>query len=268
MTTDEVIRILIFVVAAFLPPVLYMIGIRNTERYGKEPWFPLIKTFIWGAVIAVFIAIILSVILIVIYQTGLESIPSISFLGDNPTFELIILSVVIAPFTEEFAKGLGVYSVRDQISEEEDGLVYGAVCGLGFSATENLLYGFVAYVVGGWSSFFALIIIRSIASTLLHASASSMMGYGVAKSLMWKEKASALPYYLAAVGMHASYNLLASMGIIYETTYGTDAPYTFSIHLFSLLIVIFFALVAAGLMRRKIRSLESGRIGAYQQLKT
>jgi RsiW-degrading membrane proteinase PrsW (M82 family) len=267
MSTDDIIRIIVFVVAAFVPPLLYLIGIRNTERYGKEPWKHLIKAFLWGAIIAVIIAVILGLLLVLIYQYGLDSIPSITYLGENATFELIILSVVIAPFTEEFAKGIGVYTVRDEITEEEDGLVYGAACGLGFSATENLLYGALAFVIGGWAGFFTLIIVRSIASTLLHASATSIMGYGIGKSLIWEDRSSVFPYYMAAVGMHASFNLLASIGVIYESRYGASDPNAFYVHLLSLMVVIIFALVALGLIRTKIRSLEASKHHRYNRMR-
>lgn len=256
MTIDEAIRILVFVIAAFLPPLLYLVWIRNTERYGKEPWGAMLKTFAWGAIAAVFIAIILSLILINIYQQGMGRI-YVSY-GVRPTLDLLILSVVIAPFTEEFAKGIGVYTVRNEITEEEDGLIYGASCGLGFAATENLLYGVIAYLDGGWISFFTLIVLRSIASALLHASASALMGYGIAKSLTMWEKASIIPYYLGAVGMHAAFNLLASLGVIYEANNPGD-PYAIYIHLFSLLVVIIFAVVAIGVIRSKIRSYDRSK---------
>jgi RsiW-degrading membrane proteinase PrsW (M82 family) len=262
MTIDEALRILVFVIAAFLPPLLYLVWIRNTERYGKEPWGAMLKTFAWGAVIAVFIAIFLSLVLIYIYQQGIGRI-YVSY-GQNPTLDLLILSVVIAPFTEEFAKGIGVYTTRGDITEEEDGLVYGAACGLGFAATENLLYGVIAYVQGGWISFFTLIVLRSIASALLHASASAVMGFGIAKSLTIWEKASVLPYYLGAVGMHAAFNLLASMGVIFETNNPGD-PNAIYIHLFSLLIVIFFAVIAIGVIRQKIRSYDRSKTYPYNR---
>jgi len=261
MSTDDIIKIIIFVVAAFLPPLLYLIWIRNTERYGKEPWGTMLKTFFWGAIIAVFIAIFLSLILLYIYQIGLSRI-YVSY-GQNPTLDLLFLAVIIAPFSEEFAKGLGVYTARNDITEEEDGLVYGAACGLGFAATENLMYGVIAFSQASWVGFFTLIIIRSIASALLHASATSMMGYGVGKTILWREKFNVLPYYLTAVGMHASFNFLASIGAIYESTYGPTDPYTYYAHIFSLLIVVFFAIVAIGLIRKKIKGFDKGKTYPY-----
>jgi RsiW-degrading membrane proteinase PrsW (M82 family) len=260
MTVDEIIRIIVFVLAAFLPPLLYLIWIRNTEKYGKEPWGAMLRTFIWGAVLGVIIAIFLSVILIYIYQMGMSRI-YVSY-GENPTLNLLILAVVIAPFTEEFAKGIGVYTARNEITEEEDGLVYGAACGLGFAATENLMYGLVAYLVGGWISFFTLIVLRSIASALLHASATAVTGYGIGKSLTIWEKASILPYYLGAVGMHASFNLLASLGVIYEAN-NPGNPLGIYVHLFSLMIVIFFAIAAIGIIRNKIMSYDRGKAYPY-----
>ena len=53
----------------------------------------------------------------------------------------LLLSVIIAPIIEELSKALGLRLIKNQIFELEDGLIYGAVAGFGFAATENLIYG-------------------------------------------------------------------------------------------------------------------------------
>jgi len=50
-------------VIAFLPPVVYMIIIRNVEQHQREPWTPVLLCFLWGATIAVVAALILEPIL-------------------------------------------------------------------------------------------------------------------------------------------------------------------------------------------------------------
>jgi len=107
-----IIAILIFF--SFLPPIAYMVWIRNTERYGREPWSQVVKTFIWGAVFAVIIAIILSFVLVYLFQKSAERV-YIS-VGENPTLELIVLAMVIAPLAEELANGIGVYTASRTIN--------------------------------------------------------------------------------------------------------------------------------------------------------
>ena len=118
---------------AFLPPIIYSVWIRNTEKYNRERWRSIFLCFLWGATISVVAAIILEYIL------NFSLTPSIS---DKDYLNLIAI-VIIAPFVEEFSKPLAlrIKLIRREISEPEDGLIYGAVAGLGFSATENLLYG-------------------------------------------------------------------------------------------------------------------------------
>jgi len=98
-----------------------------------------------------------------------------------------------------------------------------------------------------------LIGIRSISSALLHASATSTMGYGIGKSIVWGGGHHVLPYYLLAVIMHASFNFLASLGVLYQERYGEAAA------LFGFLAALLFAFAAIGLVRRKIVEAESYR---------
>src|SRR5438093_699699 len=58
--------LLILFIAAFALPLVYLVWIRNSPRYGREPWPTVLKTFAWGAVFSVIIAIILSVVFILV----------------------------------------------------------------------------------------------------------------------------------------------------------------------------------------------------------
>ncbi|MFQ6060544.1 MAG: PrsW family intramembrane metalloprotease [Thermoplasmata archaeon] len=206
--------ILILVLSSFLPPVVYMAWLRNSERFSKEPWGQVFKVFIFGAVFGVIIALILS--FAVLYLIG-GFVDRIYLFGwDKDIVQTLLIVVIIAPFVEEFAKGVGVYTAHFEITEPEDGLVYGASCGLGFAATENLLYGFLAYTQGGLAVSLVLIGIRSISSALLHASATSILGYGIGRSIVSGGRHRVFPYYLLAVFMHAVFNYTASLQDMFE----------------------------------------------------
>ena len=217
---DSPYFLLVLLVSSFAMPLFFMAWIRNTARYGREPWLTVLKAFAWGAVFSVIIALVFSLVLIVtLGQIG----PLNDFLAKRFTDPLTIIgAVIVAPFVEEAAKGIGVRAGRPQIQALLDGLVYGAAAGLGFSATENLFYGIDALLNpnGGASASLIVIAVRSFSSSFLHASATAVVGYGLAKSWLTGRAGAFFPYYLVAVVMHATFNLLASLGQSYATQYG------------------------------------------------
>ena len=232
---------------AFLPPIVYAAWIRNTERYGREPWWSIASSFIWGAIAGVVIGLILSLVL----QFLLEQVqPLYAVLARRFSDPATLLAaLVVAPFAEEAAKAFGVWRVRGIIREPEDGFVYGATVGLGFSATENLLYGLVAYLAVPEAPLLAAMTqigIRSVSSSLVHASATSLSGYGIARRHLWGKRFSVIPWYLAAVVIHSAFNGLASFGVAFSDQYG-DAG-----QLFAIAGAVVFALIAISVVRGRI----------------
>ena len=219
---------------AFLPPIIYAIWIRNTEKYNREKWKPIIVCFLWGATIAIVASIILELIL------GISL--AISF--DDGNILGLVTAIIIAPFAEELTKPLALRTktVKKELDELEDGLIYGAVAGLGFSATENLLYGW-CFLSEGLFVFLVLIIIRSFGGCLLHASATALTGYGYGKTIIrGKSILQVLPFFILAIFVHAFYNFLVSLDIV-----------GLVISLFAALI---FVAISIRLVRNKIKSLD------------
>lgn len=227
-------EILLLIVTAFLPPLIYAIWIRNTEKINRERWIPIFLCFIWGATIAVVAALILEVLM---------DIP-LFMAGFDPVSIVFIMSVIIAPFCEELSKPLAIRmkSIRKEINELEDGLIYGAVAGLGFSATENLLYGWT-FLSEGLLFFFVLMLIRSVGACLLHASATSWTGYGYSRSILGRTGfGSILPYFALAFGLHALYNFVLTFETIGVVV--------------GLILAVFVSLVSIIIVRRKIQILD------------
>ena len=202
-------EIILLFICAFFPPIIYSIWIRNTEKHNREKWKSIIVCFIWGATIAIIASLILEFILeiplnITIYN---GNIPSLS------------TAIIIAPFAEELTKPIALSTkiVKKELSEFEDGLIYGAVAGLGFSATENLFYGY-SFLSEGLIVFLFLISIRSLGGCLLHASATALTGYGYGKTIIRRKSIiRVFPFFIFAVFLHSIYNFLVSfrfMGII------------------------------------------------------
>jgi RsiW-degrading membrane proteinase PrsW (M82 family) len=191
---------------AFLPPIIYSIWIRNAEKVAREKWWPIFICFFWGATIAIIASLILE---------GLLHIPISLTFSDTSIIGLTI-AILIAPVVEEFTKPLALRlkTVKHELDELEDGLIYGAVAGLGFSATENLFYG-VGFLTEGIVFFIIMMSIRSFGACLLHAAATAFTGYGYGKMIIKKTYfARVIPYFLIAIGMHALYNFLVSFSLI------------------------------------------------------
>ena len=225
----------ILFVMAFLPPIIYVIWIRNTEKFKREKWKPIFVCFLWGATISVVAAIVLELIL----QFSL--VPSI----DDPNVLGLVSVIIIAPFVEELTKPLSLRlkTVKREIDELEDGLIYGAVAGLGFSATENLLYG-RSFLTEGLVLFFILMTIRSIGGCLLHASATAWTGYGYGKTLMKHTSLiRVIPYFLLAIIVHALYNSILSFDIV-----GLYA---------SIIVALTFTIFSIQIVRKKIITLDN-----------
>ena len=208
--------LIILWLAAFLPALVYLSWIRSTERYAKEAWSPLIWAFLYGAFFATLVAAILELILVALGTAVSKDItgPDFIFLNGNSTLGGLFLVLVIAPFVEEALKASGVARNRRNVKSIADGPVFGASVGLGFGFFETFLYGLSLFLVSGLAAAIGLVLIRSLSSVLLHGSSTGMFGYGYARSKFGVPGPGSGSYYLLAVAMHASFNLLASGAVL------------------------------------------------------
>ena len=195
-------------ILSFGPAYFYLKSIRDAEKIDKEPWGALRLAFIWGAVSGVFYAMILN---------GLGGSLVYVFTGNSEEITFVVSAVVIAPIVEEFVKPIVMFrnsSVRKEIDEIEDGIVYGAACGLGFGATENILYGLSEGAVkSGFLGIIFVLVLRTLSSILLHLTATSFTGYGISKYLVGDESfVVVIKYYILAVLIHAAWNAAAVTG--------------------------------------------------------
>lgn len=124
------------------------------------------------------------------------------------------LAVVIAPLTEEFAKGLFVVLVvwlrRAQLHGVVDGIVYAGLAGIGFAFTEDIAYYTGALTDGGPTELAGLVIVRGVFSPFAHPlfTAAIGIGIGVAVTARSREARILAPLlgYLVAVLLHATWN--------------------------------------------------------------
>jgi RsiW-degrading membrane proteinase PrsW (M82 family) len=151
-----------------IPTYLYARFVRSVDRFEKEPAKYLIAAFVWGAIPAVFLALILQLLL---------AVPTIAVTGELGGSA--IAAVVYAPITEEIVKGLAVAFIylwrRREFDGWVDGIVYGSTVGFGFAYVENIVYLAGVETFGDWLSLF---ILRVIIFGFMHGFYTSLTGIG------------------------------------------------------------------------------------------
>lgn len=246
MSDVNVITISILIIVAFLPALLFLAWIRASGKRKKEPWRFLILAFLFGSVVAVIISIFLE--FFALYLLSSPFVREYNIFAQDPSTLTFLMAIVVAPIVEEAAKLLGVSkNLIRGLRSPRSGLVLGAAAGLGFAATENMLYEVGALIEGGFAAFLAVAIVRTFSSALMHASATSVSGYGTAMNAL--RGRSLFPYYFIAVLMHASFNFFASMGELLKGELGESAS------LIGFIFAFLLALVSVFLLRNKIRKL-------------
>ena len=164
--------IILSLLASGLATALYAWLVWWLDRYEKEPWWLLAIAFLWGALPAVVLSAVAELIL---------DIP-ISVLGQGLAYE-VAGSSLIAPVVEECAKGLIVFGIllvtRREMDSVLDGIVYGAMAGLGFALTENFFYFMGSLQEGGWGTWVMVVFIRAVVFGLNHAFFTGITGAAV-----------------------------------------------------------------------------------------
>lgn len=244
MPADPTVVLLIIAMASFVPAVIFLAWMRSGVKGRREPWSQLAIMFAFGAVVAVVIALILETIAMV--ALSLPIVREYDLFSKDPSMVTFLMVVLVAPFVEEMAKVLGLARWPGLLRNWRSGLVFGSAAGLGFAATENLLYEVSALMQGGVVVFLVTAIVRSFSSMLMHGSASSVAGYGMARSAT--SRRSWIPYYLIAVAMHAAFNLFASFGGLFQTELGPAAD------LVGLACAFALVLVSVSIVRSKMNS--------------
>jgi protease PrsW len=166
------VGLLLSVTAATIPALIYATIVLRLDRYEVEPLRAVLACFTWGAVGAILFSLATSLL----FQFAVEEA-----LG---TEIAAAASVVIgAPLVEESFKGIAVLAVlifaRDEIDSTLDGLVYGALVGVGFAMTENILYFGQAYLEGGLGEFGILVLARAVLGGLGHPAYTAITGAAI-----------------------------------------------------------------------------------------
>jgi protease PrsW len=229
--------LVIGVVLAALPVGPVIAAYLWLDRYEPEPVPLLVLAFGWGACVATAAALVLQ---------GLDQL----VLGTPESWS----AAIVAPVTEEAAKGffilLLLWARRHEIDGVLDGIVYAGLVGVGFAFTENILYLGAAYMgggdagPGGLGSAVGVFVVRGIFSPFAHPLFTTFIGVGVGYAVVRRGRASVvapLAGYVLAVLAHAAWNGSALFG---------DGRYFVLTYLFAMvpafLLVVTFAVWARG----------------------
>ncbi len=172
------------------------------DRYEPEPRSLLVLGLGWGAFVATSGALVLQLFDTLIFES-------------DDTF----MAAVVAPITEEAAKGLFILLLlfyrRHELDGVLDGLVYAGMVGIGFAFTENILYLMSAYMgedgqAGGIGGAVGLFIVRCVFSPFAHPFFTAFIGIGIGIAVGSPSKAvrvlAPILGYIVAVGAHAAWN--------------------------------------------------------------
>ncbi|MBM7614441.1 PrsW family intramembrane metalloprotease [Alkaliphilus hydrothermalis] len=167
------------------------------DRYDREPWKLLIRTFILGA---------LSVIPVIVIERFL-----LRFNIFGGLFGIAYTAFVVAGFTEEYFKRAvvirgGAFNSR-YFNEKLDGIVYCVFSALGFATVENIMY-----VVFRYTGNYYVGIMRGILSVPAHVLFAVTMGYYLSLAKYAKDKDEKQRYYsrslLIPIVLHGLFNFI------------------------------------------------------------
>ena len=188
--------------AAILNAFLFLSIVWQVDCYEEEPWRLVEKTFFWGALPAIILAVIGEKLL-----HGPER-----FLVGSAHAKWFAVGFV-APVVEELCKGVVLVTLfrrhREEFDGMLDGLLYGALVGLGFSMTENITY----YLAAKPGHLGAVITARGLLFGMGHACFSACFGLGLGIACDATRPAlrrwAPVAGFAAGVGLHMANNLIA-----------------------------------------------------------
>lgn len=216
--TGPVALIVGFVVAT-LPVPFYVLLLLWIDRYESEPLWMLATTFFWGALVAVFIALVVNTASSIFVAVATHDVNAAQAFG----------AVISAPIVEESAKAIILFIFffwkKDEFDGIVDGIVYAGMVGLGFAMTENIQYYGKAVLHGGLESLTGTFILRGTLAPFSHPLFTSMTGIGLGWSRQSGNTAVKLlapvAGLLLAIFMHFTWNGSAVLfgGIGFLVTY-------------------------------------------------
>ena len=196
--------------AAVSVPLLILVTMW-LDRYEPEPRRYLLAALGWGGVGATALAFVI------------ESAAGAAGASDG------VSAAIVAPFTEEFTKGLFLVFImiwrRREVDGILDGIVYAAFVAIGFAFVENILYYQSSLDESGLGGLTVTFVLRGVFGPFAHPLFTSATGIGLGVAITTRRPAlriiAPVLGYLTAVLLHGVWNGSAVVGGFggYVTTY-------------------------------------------------
>jgi RsiW-degrading membrane proteinase PrsW (M82 family) len=197
--------VMLALLAAVVPSFVYVGVLYWVDRYEKEPRRLLAAAFLWGAIPAVLLALVVELFF---------SLPP-DLIGPQ-ALEAVRLGLV-APLLQEALKGLVVLFIawryRRELDNVLDGLIYGALAGFGFAMTGNLLSYVGSFLLWGFLGLSGMVIVEGVVHALDSAVYSAIFGAGLGLGRLaqarWRRWVFPVGGFVLAVLVHTLHSLLA-----------------------------------------------------------
>ena len=180
---------LLLVLVGFAPGIFWLWLIYQRDKYIPAPVHLVVRTFLWGILVAAPVVIVERVLL------GLSEYDLQDVASGSDLLGAAFLAFIVAGMTEEIAKYLAVKKTvygSPYFRQPLDGLIFAAAVALGFASIENVGYMF-AYGAG-------VILVRAPISTVAHVVFSAAWGYGLGMQAQ-NPASKHLPVALLVVGI-------------------------------------------------------------------
>jgi RsiW-degrading membrane proteinase PrsW (M82 family) len=152
---------------AVAPSMIIILYIYIKDKFEREPWQMLLKSFFLGATISV----------VLTFAIGLTLNLLLPPLDTNHIGDMLVKAFFMVALVEEFSKYVVVryFAQRNkEFDEPFDGIVYAVMVSMGFATLENVLYVFVYGFETG--------VFRAFTAVPAHATFAILMGYYMGKA--------------------------------------------------------------------------------------
>jgi len=249
--------------AAAVPAALYAGIVVWCQRREGRPGVLLLTSLLWGAVGAASLS----------NTTNELARVWINVLAGTDDAR-VLTSTLVAPIIEEAAKAAGLLLLllvqRDSIAGVRDGIVYGALVGIGFVLAESLLYFGFAVLEGGEAGLVRSIYLRGVLAGGNHAVFTATVGAGIG----WACAATSVLARMLGLGLavaaallqHLAWNAIAA-GAITRALCGAAVmgarclPAPAAVDLFVVIPLVTGLFLGPGVIALLLLSRRSGAVG-------
>ena len=238
-------------ILALVPLAIVLLGVRWIDRWDPEPRGALVFAFLWGAGVAVMVALLVS--------AEVDNVVN-SLGGPGPGYEFFGAAIQ-APIVEEVGKGVGVLVIflvaRKHFDGPVDGIVYAAMVAGGFAFSENILYFGQALIESGGSvaTVIQTFLVRGLMSPFAHVMFTACTGVLLGVAAHRRGRFGWIGLFILglipAIGLHALWN--GSLFFV-QNFYGYYAVVQFPLFVLGIVLIVYLRRQEARVTRTNLQA--------------